>query len=102
VESFSPDTETFTVLPVSLPADLGLGCGSVTFIVDGELILLTNRQQMARWRVEIETEFRVSAVDRQCYSYQPPLIMDAVVYISNAVGFTVEKWSVEAGGSFKS
>jgi len=47
-ESFSPATETFTVLPVSLPADLVLGCGSVAFVANGELVLLSQLKQVAR------------------------------------------------------
>jgi len=96
VESFSPRTENFTVLPVSLPKQLQLGCPSVTFVANGELILLTSSKQMARWTVESE-EFRVSATDRECCSGHSPFIVGTVVYIANnAIGGKVEKWSLEA------
>ena len=93
VESFSPHSETFTVLPVSLPANLKLDCFSVAFVADGELILLTVYKQMARWKVG-EAHFRVSAIDRQCCSLHPPLIVGTEVYIANDE--KVEKWSLEA------
>ena len=48
VESFSPNTETFTVLPVSLPQDFLTVNGSVAFVANGELILLTWNEQIAR------------------------------------------------------
>ena len=61
VESFSPHTETFTVLPVSLPQDLGIFGSSVTgqigiyqyyflsvaYMANGELLLLTDKKQLA-------------------------------------------------------
>jgi len=94
VESFSPLTETFTVLPVALPEDLLLVCGSVAFVTDGELILLTYNQQMARWKVESEVCFRISATDRKCWSLCSPLTVGTEVYIAN--GSMVEKWSLEA------
>ena len=95
VESFSPTTETFTVLPVSLPAKLKLDCYSVAFIINGELVLLNNHEkQMARWNIECETQFRVSVTDRKCYSFQPPLIVGTEVYIANVWGPKVEKWSL--------
>ena len=94
VESFSPDTETFTVLSVSLPKRLQLNCDSVAFVLNEELILLTTNEQVARWQIEGEVNFRVSNTDRPCCSYHPPLIVGTEVYIANAG--TVEKWSLEA------
>jgi len=93
VESFSPHTGTFTVLPVSLPPDLQLGCFSVAFVANGELFLLTEKKQMARWKVG-EPHFRVSAINRKCWSHHPPLIVGTEVYIANER--KVEKWSLEA------
>ena len=95
VESFSPDAETFTVMSVSLPADLLLFCNSVAFVNNGELILLTY-MQISRWKIEWEPHFRLSATDRGCSSLQPPLILGTVVYIANRNGPKVEKWSLEA------
>ena len=95
VESFSPHTETFTVLPVSLPPNVKLGCGSVAFMANGELILLTGGKQMARWKVG-ESHFHVSAMDRECSSFHPPLIVGTQVFIANAVSLKLEKWSLKA------
>ena len=94
MESFSPATEIFTVLPVSLPADLVLGCGSVAFVANGELVLLSQLKQVARWRIESEPSFRVSATSRKYCSFHPPLIVGTEVYIAN--GGKVDKWSLEA------
>jgi len=106
VESFSPYTETFTVLPVSLPSDLALGCGSVAFVIEGELVLLTNTKQIVRWKIEGEAHFRVSATDRQCSSLHPPLIVGTRAYIANDAcvydGAKVEKWSLETNDFLKS
>lgn len=96
VETFNPRTETFTVLPVSLPADLKLGWGSVAFVADGELILLTYQKQAARWEIEQECGFRVSATDRECWSLHPPLVVGTVAFVANIHGPKVEKWSFEA------
>jgi len=93
VESFSPHTETFTILPVSLPAELQLDCASVAFVSGGELLVLTEKRQMARWKIGTKQSFRVSATDRGCWSHHPPLIVGAEVYI--AKGWKVEKWSLE-------
>ena len=51
---------------------------------------------MARWKVESEAKFRVAAVDRECFSLHPPLIVGTEVYIANGCGQRVEKWSLEA------
>ena len=98
------------MLPVSLPPDLKIGYGSVkvqidvciitiplsvAFVAKGELFLLTGSMQMARWKVG-EAHFSVSAVDRKSYSLHPPLIVGTEVYIANAFGPKVDKWSLEA------
>ena len=93
VESFSPHTETFTVLSVSLPAQIQLNSPSVAFVANGELVLQTSRKQMARWKIGCEAHFRVSALDRGCCSYHPPLIVGTEVYIANEA--KVGKWSLE-------
>lgn len=82
VESFSPLTDTFTVLPVCLPAQLQPSA-SVTFVARGELVVLTNSKQVARWKVESEGFFRVSATDRECASFHVPRIVGTVAYIAN-------------------
>ena len=95
VESFSPHNETFTVLAVSLPEDLELGWASVAFVANGELLLLTGHRQMARWRIESEAHFRVSATSRGCFSFHSPLIVGIEVYIANTYSERLEKWSLE-------
>lgn len=92
VETFSPNTETFTVLSVSLPAELQLGCSSVAFVANEELFLLTHKMEMACWRIECEFHFRVSSTARNLYSSHPPLVVGTEVYI--AVASKVEKWTL--------
>ena len=71
VESFSPHTETFSVLP----EDLQLSWASVAFVANGELTLLTANEQIARWKIESEPYFRVSITDRGCWSLHPLLLL---------------------------
>ena len=96
VESFSPLTESFTVLPISLPAQLQLCWNSVSFIANGELCVLTNNKQMARWRVESESEFRLMDIDRKCWSNQQPVIVGTQALIAlegRVVKFSLETYS---------
>lgn len=93
VESFNPQSETFTVLPISLPPDLRLGCSSVAFVAYGELYLLTDSKQKACWRIELESEFRLSDTDKQCWSSQQPRITGTQVLI--ACGSKVLLFSLE-------
>ena len=88
VESFSPHTEIFTVLPVSLPTQLRLGQGSVAFVANGELCLLTCGSQMACWVIQPGSEFRLSVTNRECCSLQQPQIVGGEVFI--ACGVEVE------------
>jgi len=53
------------LLSVSLPPDLQLDCSSVAFVARGELILMTERKQMACWEIASEAHFRISAMDRE-------------------------------------
>jgi len=92
IETFSPDTEAFTVLPISLPPQLDYG--SVSFVVNGELCVLTDDRQMALWKIETETEFRLCKTERECWSTQPPLVFGCLVLIANEG--RVEKWSLES------
>jgi hypothetical protein len=93
IESFSPDTETFTELPITLPRILRLSTSSVAFVADEELFIMTPKQQMGRWMIDSEREFHISIVDRRCWSTQPPLIVGALVLIANSG--KVEKFSLE-------
>lgn len=92
IETFNAETEAFTVLSISLPPQLDYG--SVSFVVSGELCVLTDDQQMALWKIETGTEFRLSETDRECWSTQPPLVLDCLVIIANEG--KVERWSLES------
>lgn len=65
VETFSPATETFRVLAVALPGELAPGCG-VAFAARGQLCVLTEKMQIALWRVGEQSGFKVDATDRVC------------------------------------
>ena len=82
LESFSPETEIFAVLPLSLPSHLKMGA-SVAFVVSGELCLLTAGKQMARCKLASENEFRLSNTERYCGSTQPLLVVGSLVLIAN-------------------
>ena len=81
METFNAETETFAVLPVSLPS-LHQGNSSVAFVANGELCLLTTGKQMVRWKIETEREFRLSNTNRPCWSTQQPLIVDSLAFIA--------------------
>ena len=81
VETFNPATEMFQVLAVALPDELAYGCG-VTFAVRGELCVLTEKQQIARWRVGEQGGFQVSVTDRACWSTQIPMISEGMAFIN--------------------
>lgn len=60
VETFDPESETFAVLPVSIPPTKEKKA-SVTFIYNGELCYLDSySQRMARWKIDTEREFRIT------------------------------------------
>lgn len=80
MESFSPETELFTLLTVAFPLQK-LAC-SVAFVAQGELWVLTQNKQLARWRIEEEREFLCSSIAKGCWSTQPPLVADSLVLIA--------------------
>lgn len=86
VETFSPETETFTELSVSLPPRLALGQCSVAFVFNEELCLLTQGKQMARWKIGVESEFRLSKTGKIIWSNQRPLIVDSIALIAHGEG----------------
>ena len=90
VETFNCETEEFTVLSVSLPAQLRYS--SVAFIANGDLCLLTAHKQFASWKIGVDKEFRLSLSDRECWSTQPPLATDSLVFIASVPSRKVEKW----------
>jgi hypothetical protein len=96
VESFCPLTETFTVLPISLPTRFAYDSDTAAFVANGELCLLTHRKQLARWEIVAGNEFRMFKTDRACGSSQAPLIMNSLVLIASSSNGKVEKFSLES------
>jgi len=82
IETFNSESEIFTVLSISLPPLLKTGMASVAFIANGELCLLTDAQQMARWIIDTKQEFRLSNTVR-CWSGQQPLVVGKQVLIAH-------------------
>lgn len=80
IETFNAETETFAVLPVTLPSQLR-DSWSVAFIENGELCLLTANKQKACWKIEIDREFRLSDTAKESWSCQPPLIVGTLAYM---------------------
>ena len=80
VETFNAKTETFTKLLISLPSQLR-ATGSVAFVISGEVCLLTECKQMARWRIETECDFRLYGSNDWSCSVQQPQIVESVVFI---------------------
>jgi hypothetical protein len=82
IESFNSQTEGFAVLSLSLPLHLKLGLGSVAFVADGELCLMTYRKQLVRWNVESDGEIRLIEAERWCCSTQAPRVRKSEVLIA--------------------
>ena len=81
VETFNPDTQLCTVLPIILPP-LILDAGSVAFVYSEELCVLTERKQMLRWEMGTEQEFRISNTGEMLRISQEPLIVDSMLLIA--------------------
>ena len=82
VETFNPKRDTFAVLSVSLPRQLTFGGGSVSFVVDEELCVLTDEKQMLRWKIDAEREFRLSITEKVMWSNQQPRILGSQLLIA--------------------
>lgn len=82
IETFCPETELFTVLPISLPPYMRKGY-SVSFVVNGELCFLTGGMELGRWQIESGRDFSLFNTNKGCWSSQPPLIVNSLVFISN-------------------
>lgn len=96
IETFSPEIDTFKVLPIVLPPQLLFNRRSVTFVVDGELCFLTVNKQMGRWRIGEESEFRLEDIDRGCGSAQQPRIVGDLVLIADVgevIKFSLKTYS---------
>jgi len=81
IETFSPLTDTFAVLSVSLPSQMERW-SSVAFVANEELFVLTVGKQLGRWRINSDREFRLTDTERQCWSSQPPLVTDSLAFIA--------------------
>jgi hypothetical protein len=92
IETFSPTTEAFSLLPVSLPAGIETGGHSVAFIAKEELVMLTSGRQMARWKVDTAGQVALERTDRSCWSGQSPVMRKNKVLI--ACEGHVEKFSL--------
>jgi len=93
IETFKPETENYRVLAVALPAHLDLCMGSVAFEAKGELCLLTENMQLARWKVDAERAWRLFHLEKQCYSTQQALVVGSKVFI--AFDWELMKFSLE-------
>jgi len=102
IETFSPETEVFSLLTVSLPIKPSDNF-SVAFVANEELCILTGKRQLGRWKVGSEEEFRFSATDVECCSNQQPLIVNSTVLIANNYPGRegVEKFSLESYTFFR-
>lgn len=99
IETFDPETEIFADLPVHLP--LSLKYLSVAFVANQELCILTSgkqdkKQLLGRWKIDTESEFRLSDSGEGCWSSQSPLIMGSFVLIANTWERKVQKFSLES------
>lgn len=92
IETFNPETEVFTELPVALPIQFVRDSYSVAFIANGELCLLTTKQQ-AHWRMESASSISLSGINKTLWSTQPPLIVGSIVLIASSG--KVEKFNLE-------
>lgn len=68
----------------------------MAFVAFGELCILTNKQEMARWKVDSESEFRLSATNRTFFTSRQPLIVWKEVLIADfarVMKFSLETYS---------
>jgi len=92
IETFNIHTETFAVVPVSFTEHIEAYWNLVTFVANGELIILTQYRFFA-WKIESESGFRKGHTPRECQSYRAPLVVGTKVYIS--VRGYVDIWNLE-------
>lgn len=95
MEAFNPLSELFTELPISLPSQLELGCDCVSYVINGELCILTEAKQFARWEIGSEAGFRVYETKESCWSSQPPMVIGAMVFIANACSGRVDRFDLK-------
>lgn len=91
VEKFDPEAETFTDLSVSLFTETI--SYTTSFIAYGELFLLTDKKQLACWKIDSEATFRVMTTNGACDSSRQPRIIGSQVLLANKG--TVVKFSLE-------
>jgi len=94
IETFSPETELFRVLSISLPPQIKKWF-SVSFVCKGELYMLTGGKQLWQWKIDAKKgKFRLSSTEWSCWSSQPPMIVDSLVLI--ATNGRVDRFSLES------
>lgn len=94
IETFSPETELFHVLSISLPPQLKKWF-SVSFSHNGELNMLTGGKQLWQWKIGArKRKFQLSATEWSCWSSQPPVVVDSLVLI--ATNGRVDRFSLES------
>jgi len=91
VEKFDPDAETFTDLSVSLFTETISYTAS--FVAYGELFLLTDKKQLACWKIATENTFRVVTTNGACDSTRQPRVLGSQVLLANKGN--VAKFSLE-------
>jgi len=91
VEKFDPDAETFTDLSVSLFTETISFTAS--FVAYGELFLLTDKKQLACWKIATENTFRVVTTNGACDSTRQPRVLGSQVLLANKGN--VAKFSLE-------
>lgn len=79
--TFNPESETFAVLPITLPPELTLYGGSVTFIYKDKLCVLTGNRELLRWKVDKERKFRFTNTGEILWRWQQPLIVGLMLLI---------------------
>lgn len=93
IETFDLTTERYTVFRVSLPPSLSHY--SSAFICNGELTLLTHRNQIGQLRLREETEFRVSEASKPVYSSAVPVVYYPLVYMDYRGSGEIRIYSIE-------
>lgn len=81
IDTFNLASEEMKALAVVLPQTLVTNCFSTAIVADGVLMVLTNKL-MGKWRLGSEEAVGVVAINRQCYSNCPPLVVGREVLFS--------------------
>lgn len=93
VETFDPESETFAVLPITIPRQLNHCGASVSFIFKDELCVFTGERQLLRWKVDQERKFRLTYTGEILWSDQQPLVVGSLLLIACCGG--VDQFDLE-------